>query len=276
MIEIDGEFEDLFVDIDDNERHCFLNIQRAVPGKEKVTVRHRLDVVSSGYRAVLAVLCDIFQGLVELADVPTTDRKGFAEVMKSARHAHAVVLIDEIEAHMHPRWKLGIVAGLRQAFPNITFILTSHDPLCVRGMLDHEVVMLNRYFNDGEGLKERVECVSGFGDLSRMTVEQLLTSNLFQLFSTDDSEVDTRYSEIVQLLGKPRASLSDVEAAVVSDFEKAIEEALPFGRNEVSLFVQRTIAKYVASRRDKPEEKVSEFREDAEKAVVEFLSGLLK
>ena len=84
--------------------------------------RTPLEIVSSGFRAILAMACDIMRGLMEEPN------------FQSIVNARAVVLVDEIEAHLHPRWKLAIMASLRKAMRNVTFIVTSHDPLCLRGM----------------------------------------------------------------------------------------------------------------------------------------------
>src|SRR3546814_20575292 len=75
--------------------------------------------------------------------VGTGDEKG-----SSLANARALVLVDEIEAHLHPRWKLRIMKGLREALPNVTFIVTTHDPLCLRGLGANEVMVLRRIQQD--------------------------------------------------------------------------------------------------------------------------------
>lgn len=37
-----------------------------------------------------------------------------------------IVLIDEIETHLHPRWKMQVVSALRRAMPQVQFIFTTH------------------------------------------------------------------------------------------------------------------------------------------------------
>ncbi len=55
-----------------------------------------------------------------------------------------IVLIDEIDAHLHPIWQQKIVGILRNNFPNIQFLLTAHSPLVVSGCLEREVAVLNK------------------------------------------------------------------------------------------------------------------------------------
>lgn len=44
---------------------------------------------------------------------------------------HDIVLIDELEAHLHPSWQARVLPALRQAFPTCQFIVTTHEPLIV-------------------------------------------------------------------------------------------------------------------------------------------------
>src|SRR5690349_10901139 len=96
--------------------------------------------------------CDLLRGLSE--------RPGF----DTFETAEAIVLIDEVEAHLHPRWKLQIMRGLRRALPAVTFIATTHDPLCLRSMGDNEVMVLQRVpvedYDGKTGLPVSVEWLS--------------------------------------------------------------------------------------------------------------------
>lgn len=56
----------------------------------------------------------------------------------------AIVIIDEIDAHLHPLWQRRVVSLLRTTFPRIQFLLTAHSPLVVSGCLDLEVAVLRR------------------------------------------------------------------------------------------------------------------------------------
>ena len=50
------------------------------------------------------------------------------------------MLLDEIDTHLHPTWKMQIVRGLRQMMPAMQFITPTHEPLCLRGLEEGEVV----------------------------------------------------------------------------------------------------------------------------------------
>jgi hypothetical protein len=53
-----------------------------------------------------------------------------------------VVLIDEIDLHLHPRWQRSIVADLMEAFPRIQFIVTTHSPFVIRAMPENTTTSL--------------------------------------------------------------------------------------------------------------------------------------
>jgi len=60
-----------------------------------------------------------------------------------------VVLIDEIELHLHPKWKYNFMKKLRETFPLIQFIVTTHSPTVLLGASE-EAVFYKIYKEDGE------------------------------------------------------------------------------------------------------------------------------
>ncbi len=144
--------------------------------------------------------------------------------VQRAKDMPCVVLIDEIEAHLHPRWKMQVIGGLRKALPKATFIMTSHDPLCLRGMLPGEVQVLNRFYNTGQGegskMNEIVENVAGMQNAEQFTVEQLLTSDLFQLFTTDDRHIDQAFAELGDAISPAGSDGEPIENPALEDSRK--------------------------------------------------------
>ncbi|MCV3211104.1 AAA family ATPase [Mesorhizobium sp. YC-39] len=270
IIQIDGQFRNIEIERDDNgNEYCAIYIQRTNPVG---MLKQRLSVVSSGYRAVVAVVCDIFSRLLELAKYDP----------RAARHARAIILIDEIEAHLHPRWKMQIVSGLRRALPRSTFIFTSHDPLCLRGMFDGEVMMLNRFRNrQGESdsrMNEVVEQISDFSNIESLTIDQLLTSDIFQLFTTDDRRIEATFAEVPAILKKEkdRQTVTEREQTILRAFRQEISDGMPYGKTEVARAVQEAVAEYIAERRDKDKKDNNEARERAKDAVKNYLREVLE
>ena len=77
--------------------------------------------LSDGERGVLALVLDLTRRLAQ-ANPALTD---------PAAEAEAVVLIDELELHLHPAWQRRIVHDLSKTFPKCQFIATTHSPLIV-------------------------------------------------------------------------------------------------------------------------------------------------
>lgn len=83
--------------------------------------------MSDGYRAALALLTDILRHLVKtygMEDLVGKSADGTLQVLKSG-----VVMIDEIDAHLHPEWQREIGFWMKKHFPNIQFLVTTHSPL---------------------------------------------------------------------------------------------------------------------------------------------------
>ncbi|ALY58714.1 MULTISPECIES: AAA family ATPase [Pseudomonas] len=83
--------------------------------------------MSDGYRAALALLTDILRHLINVYGVfnlTARDANGKLFFKRSG-----VVLIDEIDAHLHPEWQREIGFWLKRHFPNIQFLVTTHSPI---------------------------------------------------------------------------------------------------------------------------------------------------
>ncbi|WP_271580193.1 AAA family ATPase [Bradyrhizobium sp. CCBAU 45389] len=269
IFSIEGEFD--VIQRTSEAKRCVIVTRMFRPDGSFVDVSTPLGIVSSGFRSVLAMVCDIFEGLM---DPRIYD--GF-ETLAAAR---AVVLIDEVEAHLHPRWKMQIMRGLRTALPNVTFIATTHDPLCLRGMDDHEVRVMQKVSssqaNQRTDLPIVVEQLREIPSVSQLTLEQLLTSNLFQLFSTDTPETDATLAMIGDLLARQRADqpLTAVERSTIDRFNADITSALPVGSSEVHRLVQNAVVEYLRERRAASEDRLRELSEAARQSIVGALRGI--
>jgi predicted ATP-binding protein involved in virulence len=93
------------------------------------------DGLSDGYHVFLALVADIARRAVTLNDHLGAD---------APRRTGGVVLIDEIDLHLHPRWQRTVVAGLRTAFPGLQFIVTTHSPQVLGSVENRQVRRLER------------------------------------------------------------------------------------------------------------------------------------
>lgn len=112
--------------------------------------------LSDGERSVLALVGDMARRLSTLN--PT---------LENPNHGEGVVLIDEVDLHLHPKWQRRVVGNLERTFPHCQFIITTHSPQVV-GELAPESVMLLR---DGKLLGHAPRSL---GMSSSMVLEELM------------------------------------------------------------------------------------------------------
>lgn len=133
----------------------------------------------------------------------------------------AVVLVDEIDLHLHPKWQRQIITYLSERFPNTQFIVTAHSPLIVQAAVSVKanIVVLKRE-GDHVVIEQNIEAVRGW------RVDQILTSDLFELESARPPDWDQLFARREALLS--RSSLSESELAELKTIRQKISE-LPTG-----------------------------------------------
>ncbi|MEA5592771.1 AAA family ATPase [Rivularia sp. UHCC 0363] len=98
-----------------------------------------INQLSDGEKCLLAMVGDLARRLA-IAN-PGLDDPLFGE---------GIVLIDEIELHLHPRWQRDIIPALKKTFPNCQFIITTHSPQVISHVQPEGVFILER--DEKEGL----------------------------------------------------------------------------------------------------------------------------
>jgi predicted ATP-binding protein involved in virulence len=86
--------------------------------------------LSDGFHVFLALVGDIARRAVTL-----NERDGG----EAPARAEGVVLIDEVDLHLHPRWQRAAISGLRKAFPKLQFIVSTHSPQVLSSALNRQV-----------------------------------------------------------------------------------------------------------------------------------------
>jgi AAA domain, putative AbiEii toxin, Type IV TA system len=113
--------------------------------------RMTLTDMSEGYRSALAMLMDIFRHMVDVygADNLVSETSEGVVVDKPG-----VVLIDEVDAHLHPAWQREIGFWLKRHFPHVQFIVTTHSPLVCQAADQGRIYHLPQ---PGQGLPFRLQ-----------------------------------------------------------------------------------------------------------------------
>ena len=142
-----------------------------------------LDYVSQGMSSTIGWLGTLLQRLYEI-------NGGVA----NPQSAEAIVLIDEVDSHLHPEWQRRLVSTLRRTFPGIQVIATTHSALMVGSMEEGEVLKVSRS-TTGLSVEPLEKSYRGY------RVDQILTDAPFDLDTARDLEWEAMREEYAELLG---------------------------------------------------------------------------
>ena len=164
----------------------------------------RFTQLSAGYKGVITIICDLIARLYE--------RQPYVIDVKFFR---GVVLIDEVELHLHPKWKYNFMKKLRDTFPLIQFIVTTHSPTVILGA-SKEAVFYKIYKEDGKVSISNQMKNEGY------TNNSLVSSPLFDMETITSREYDKRVSSDDYIYEK----IHQVVAEKIKDNINVDEEAL--------------------------------------------------
>lgn len=119
-----------------------------------------------------------------------------------------IVLLDEIEQHLHPRWQRYLITKLKKAFPRVQFVGTTHSALCAAGtadLADADCALFRMVFDETKSsiVKEDLPLPRG------LKADQILTSEAFGLPETRSPELGDKVDEYRQLVRKEQRSAKD-------------------------------------------------------------------
>jgi predicted ATP-binding protein involved in virulence len=164
--------------------------------------------LSDGQRAMLAVVGDLAQ------KAATLNPHLGADVL---RETEGVVMIDELDLHLHPTWQRHVIEDLRTTFPKIQFICTTHSPFLIQSLRSGEELLML------EG-----QPTAKLGDLSIAEIAEGIQG-------VPDTSVSARYAEMkdtaknyLQLLEDTTLSPADKSDAFKDQLAETIS---PFADN---------------------------------------------
>jgi energy-coupling factor transporter ATP-binding protein EcfA2 len=168
--------------------------------------------LSDGFRSVIALAGDLIWRLMQAfpnLDDPTT--------------ASGVVLIDELDIHLHPSWQRDIAVWLQQVFPNLQFFVATHSPLVAAGAGDNALTLrLDMVDNQLQITKiPYVDLAAG--------VDRTLKSPAFGLKSTYSPPTDDKIQRYHELQRK-NGQLNEEELSEYKHLQLFMKEVQPFGR----------------------------------------------
>jgi hypothetical protein len=128
-----------------------------------------VEELSDGYRSILSLTFELIRQLAA-----HYGPSNVFDPASTAVVAPGIVLVDEIDAHLHPSWQRRIGVFLRRCFPNVQFVVTTHSPLVCQAADAGTVFRLPRPGTDEQG-----RMITG------TELDILLYGNLAEAYETD-------------------------------------------------------------------------------------------
>jgi predicted ATP-binding protein involved in virulence len=182
--------------------------------------RHGLQLawsdMSDGYRAALALLADILRHLISaygIEGLAKKDADGKLSIVKGG-----VVMIDEIDAHLHPEWQREIGFWLKQHFPNIQFLVTTHSPIICQAADENGLFVLPE---PGGDQKPRALTQQEYNTVISSRPDTILLTAAFGLQNTRSPRAVQGRAQYARLMAKERAGakLSKDEQAKIKQLQ---------------------------------------------------------
>lgn len=173
-----------------------------------------INELSEGYKSVIIWVSDLLSRLIKLQP-NIWDIKEF----------RGVVLVDEVDLHLHPKWGYSIVEKLREWFPNIQFIFTTHSPTVILGS-SKDAIFFKIYKEDGiSKISQPVD------NIKNLMANSVSTSPLFNLpdawARNHDNNIDTSDDFLYSKIHKQIAEYNrDKKSITEEDIFKMIGETL--------------------------------------------------
>lgn len=131
-----------------------------------------------------------------------------------------VLLIDELDLHLHPVWRRNLIEFLDNTFVNLQVIATTHSALTAQQSGEGELFVIHR--NKRTQLPELIPFI---GEPRKMMLHQLLMSPMFGLQTMDSVEVEEAKKEVRLLSNKPQEELTVAEKEAFNLAQKTLQDA---------------------------------------------------
>lgn len=156
--------------------------------------------MSDGYRAALALLADILRHLISaygMEGLAERSTDGKLRIVKGG-----VVMIDEIDAHLHPEWQREIGFWLKNHFPNIQFLVTTHSPIICQAADENGLFVLPE---PGGDLAPRALTTEEYRTVISSRPDTILLTAAFGLQNTRSPRAVQGRADYAKLMAKERA-----------------------------------------------------------------------
>ncbi len=171
--------------------------------------------LSAGYQSIIWMVLDIACRMSVLNP----------QLLEQTYLTSGVVLIDELDMHLHPKWQWNVIAALQQTFPNVQFIAATHSPILIASCKEGHLIYVEResisYGPTEYGIEvnDVLTYTQGSGAIVKRVKEDL--DSAYQLLEEGKlSEADAALQRMETLLGTEHTEVLKLRTALA--FEQAI------------------------------------------------------
>jgi AAA domain, putative AbiEii toxin, Type IV TA system len=156
--------------------------------------------MSDGYRAALALLADVLRHMINafgINGLAERDKQGKLRIVKGG-----VVMIDEIDAHLHPEWQREIGFWLKSHFPKVQFLVTTHSPIICQAADENGLFVLPEPGSDD---MPRALSSEDYEKIIASRPDTILLTPAFGLQNTRSPRSVQARADYAQLMAKSRS-----------------------------------------------------------------------
>jgi predicted ATP-binding protein involved in virulence len=181
--------------------------------------------LSDGYRSTTLWVLDFLGWLI------------YAGRLGDSNEIGGILIIDELEQHLHPRWQRNIVELLRRQFPKTQIIASTHTPLVAAGVADiDESCLLKLERNENN----EIQIVTiDQTEIAGKRADQILTSPAFDLLTTRNNKSHDEVDRYTELLAK--SSPTPAESAELERLQPLIESRLTISETPTAQKVEKLL-----------------------------------
>lgn len=168
-----------------------------------------VDHLSDGIRNMIGMVGDIAHRCTRL-----NPQLG----VEAARASHGIVMIDEVDMHLHPEWQQTVIQSLRDAFPLIQFIVTTHSPQVLSTVSREQIRVLIRD-TAGNWHADKPK-ISPYGHASNISLEHIMGVGAIPIQTADQKGLQLKIRKYEDLLANGDGATADA-AALKSELDAA-------------------------------------------------------
>lgn len=185
----------------------------------------RLSELSLGYKTTIAWVLDFATKMIY-----------FHESSQNPFEEPAILVVDEIDLHMHPAWQRDIISSLSKTFPKTQFIVTAHSPLIAQAALASNLVLLKR-------IRDHVKVENNPEAVRTWRIDQVVTSDLFGFQQSRTPEVERKIARRRKLLRLQ--NLTDKQTAELERLNDEID-SMPVGETKPEMDAMNLLKDFAA------------------------------